>query len=85
MNPFEAPLEPKSLDQEQSSNFFMKLHSYIALAESESDLNNRFNLARAYLTGWIHGGGDIAQAKTFKELIDATLTLCNHELRHRRG
>ncbi|KTB54970.1 hypothetical protein AO067_20335 [Pseudomonas viridiflava ICMP 13104] len=83
MNPFERSLEPNSLDQKQSSDFFMKLHSYISLAESENDLNNRLHLAQAYLIGWIHGGGDIEQAKTFEELIHATRSLCSHELRQR--
>lgn len=83
MNPFEGSLRLNSLDQKQSSEFFMRLHSYISLAESENDLNNRFHLAQAYLTGWIHGGGDIAQSKTFEELIHATRSLCSHELRQR--
>ncbi|MCI3945186.1 hypothetical protein K0038_02225 [Pseudomonas syringae] len=83
MNPFEGSLEPNSLDQKQSSDFFMRLHSYISLAESENDLNNRFHLAQAYLTCWIHRGGDVAQAKTFDELIHATRNLCSHELRQR--
>ena len=49
MNPFEEPLEPNALDPKQSSDFFMKLSDYVALAESDQDLSNRLHLARAYL------------------------------------
>lgn len=80
MNPLEEILQPSALDPKQAEDFFMKLQSYIALAESEEDLNNRFHLARAYLVGWIHGGGDLGKAKTFEEVIYSTQRNRAHEL-----
>lgn len=80
MNPFEEPLQPNALDPQQANEFFMKLQSYIALAESDQDVQNRFHLARAYLVGWIHGGGDLGLAKAFEGMIDGTQRLQRTEL-----
>ncbi|QXI03024.1 hypothetical protein HV782_013945 [Pseudomonas monsensis] len=80
MNPFEEPLQPNALDAKQANDFFMKLQSYIALAESDQDVQNRFHLARSYLVGWIHGGGDLNLARTFEGMIDGTQRLRRTEL-----
>ncbi len=69
------------LTRNKRTSFFMKLQSYIALAESDQDVQNRFHLARAYLVGWIHGGGDLDLAKTFETLIHSTQHARSHELR----
>lgn len=80
MNPFEESLQPNALDLKQANDFFMKLQSYIALAESDQDVQNRFHLARAYLAGWIHGGGELGLAKTFEDMIDGTCRMRRAEL-----
>lgn len=81
MNPFEGPIQPNALDAKQAHDFFVNLSSYIALAESDQEIQNRFHLARAYLVGWIHGGGDLDLAKTFETLIHSTQHARSHELR----
>ncbi len=80
MNPFEKHLLPNALDHKQANDFFTDLNDYIALAESHQDLNSRFHLARAYLVGWIHGGGDLGMAKSFEGLIHATQKIRWREL-----
>ena len=81
MNPFEETLQSNALDPQQASDFVMKLQGYIALADSDQDLHNRFHLAHAYLAGWIHGGGDLKLAKSFQAVIYDTQKLRSQELR----
>ena len=80
MAPFDEPLVPNALDSKQASDVFTRLFSYVTSAESYQELDNRFNLSRSYLAGWIHGGGDTAQAKTFEDMIHAALKTRRQEL-----